>query len=107
MFNRHMCKTWLFVIYDEAVVKEATYNTQLGVGGQVCSMIRFAVDKAVVSRTQKGLQQLMDDLNRVAKDYDMKVNVKKTKIMCIRHKGNCRMKILIDGQLVEQVSEFT
>jgi len=26
--------------------------------------------------------------------------------MCISHMGNCRMKILIDGQLVEQVSEF-
>jgi len=36
----------------------------------------------------------------------MKVNVKKTKVMCISHKGNCRMKILIDQQLVERVSEF-
>jgi len=26
--------------------------------------------------------------------------------MCINRKRNCRMKILIDGQLVEQVSEF-
>jgi len=55
----------LYLIYDDAVVKEASYNTQLEVlvGGQVCNMIRFADDKAVVSSTQKGLQQLMDDLN--------------------------------------------
>jgi len=42
-------------------------------------MIRFADDKAVVSSTQKGLQQLTDDLNRVTTDHGMKINVKKTK----------------------------
>jgi len=49
---------------NEAIVNEATYNTQLGLlfGGQVCDMMRFD-DKTVVSNTQKGLQQLMDDLN--------------------------------------------
>ena len=36
-------------------------------------MIRFADDKAVVSSTQKGLQQLTDDLSRVTKDYDTSV----------------------------------
>jgi len=29
----------------------------------------------------------------------------KTKVMCISRKGNCRMKILVDRQLVEQVIE--
>jgi len=49
-----------------------------------------------MSSIQKGLQQLMDYLNRVTKDYVMKLNVKKTKVMCISHKGNCKMKILVD-----------
>jgi len=53
--------------------------------------------KAVVSSTQKGLQQLTDDLNRVTKDYGTKINVKKTMIMCKSRKRNCRMKILTDG----------
>jgi len=48
----------------------------------------------------------MDDINRVTEVCGMKIIVKKTKIMYISRKGNCRMKILIDGQLVEQVSEF-
>ena len=58
-------------------------------------MIRSADDKAVVSNTQTGLQQLMDDLNK------MKINAKKTKVMCISCKENCRIKIQIDGQLLE------
>ena len=48
----------------------------------------------------------MDDLNRVTQYYGMNINVKKTKIMCISRKGNWRLKIQIDIQLVEQVSEF-
>ena len=91
-------------VYDEAMIKEATYNTRFR--GKVCNMIRYADDNAVVSNTQKGLQQHMDDLIRVTRDYGMKINVKRTKFMRISHKGNCTMKIQIDGQLVEQVSDF-
>ena len=59
-----------------------------------------------MSIIQKGLQQLMDDLNRVTHDYGIKINVKKTNVMYISHKGNYRMENQIHGQLVEQVSEF-
>jgi len=53
------------------------------VGGKIVNMIRYADDKAVVASSQKGLQELMNRLNAVTKDYDMKINVKKTKVMCI------------------------
>jgi len=58
-------------------------------------MIRFADDKAIVSSTEKGLQQLMDDLNRVTKEYGtgMKISVKKIRVICISHNVNCRMNI--------------
>ena len=53
------------------------------VGGKIVNMIRYADDKAVVASSQKGLQELMNRLNAVTKEYDMKINVKKTKVMCI------------------------
>ena len=73
----------LYLNYDEAMVKEAFHNAEHGitVGGQVVNMIRYADDKAVVSNSQKSLQYLMDNLNRVTKDYGMRINVKKTKVM--------------------------
>ena len=39
----------LYIIYDEAIMKEATENVQEGisVGGATMSLIRYAVDKAV------------------------------------------------------------
>jgi len=57
----------LYLIYDEAMVKEATYNLRLGVpvGGRVVNMIRYADDKAIECNNQNGLQELMNNLNRV------------------------------------------
>jgi len=37
-----------------------------------------------------GLQKLMDGLNRTAKEYDTKVNIKKTKVMKVSRKGEVK-----------------
>jgi len=71
-----------------------------------CKTANVIYKTSLMSIIQKGLQQLMDDLNRVTHDYGIKINVKKTKVMYISHKGNYRMENQIHGQLVEQVSEF-
>jgi len=36
----------------------------------------------------------------------MKTNVKKTKVMCISRDSKTKVKICIDGQMVEQVEQF-
>jgi len=36
----------------------------------------------------------------------MKISVKKTKVMCISCTGNYKLKILVEGQQVEQVTQF-
>ena len=47
----------------------------------------FADDQGMVAASEEGLQKLMDGLHRTAKEYDMKVNIKKTKIMKVSRKG--------------------
>jgi len=58
---------FLYLIYDTAMIREATDNMETGilVGGRIINTIRYADDKAVVANSQKGLQQLMDNLNKV------------------------------------------
>jgi len=46
-------------------------------------VIRYADDKAVVASSQIGLEELMNRLNTVMKEYGVKTNVKKTQVMCI------------------------
>jgi len=52
------------------MMKEATENLQEGtsVGGATASLIRYADDKAVVASSQRGLQYLMDDINKVSEE---------------------------------------
>jgi len=52
------------------------------------------------------MQKLMDGLNRTAKAYDMKVNIKKTKVMNVSRKERNEIRITIDSERLEQVSRF-
>jgi len=49
----------------------------------------------------------MDNLNKVTREFSMKINVKKTKMMYISCKRNNKSKIYVDGQQVEQVNQFS
>ena len=49
----------------------------------------------MVANSQIGLQQLVDNLNKVSREFGMKINVKKTKVMCINHKENNKLEIYV------------
>ena len=53
----------LYLIYDEAMIREATDNIETGisVGDHIINTIRYVDDKAMVANSQKGLQQLMNN----------------------------------------------
>jgi len=83
-------------------------ETGISVGGHIIKTIRYADDKAVVANSQKGLgrlQQLMDSLNKVFREFGMKINVKKMKVTCTAHTIREIIKFYVDGQQVEQVSQ--
>jgi len=44
-------------------------------------LVQFADDQAMVSSSNVGLQRIIDALNKTSKDYGMKINIKKTKVM--------------------------
>ena len=93
---------------------EAMEDVEEGVrvGGKLLKDVKFADDQGMVAQTEKGLQTIMDALNKTGKEYDMKINVKKTKVMRVCRNGSKReggnsINILIEGQLVEQVNQFS
>ena len=49
---------------------------------------------------------MMNGLNSAAKAYDIKINVKKTKIMVVSREEGRTANITVDGQRVEQVKTF-
>jgi len=48
-------------------------ETEISVAGRIINIITYADDKAVVVSSQKGLQQLMDNLNKVIRECGMNV----------------------------------
>ena len=70
----------LFSIYAESMMKEAMEGSEdvIKVGGQLITDVRFADDQGMVDNTEEGLQRTMDTLSKTAKEYDMKINAKKT-----------------------------
>jgi len=67
------------------------------VGGKLVKDVRFADDQGMTAASEGGLQKLMDGLNRTAKEYDMKVNIKKTKVMKVSRKGEDEINITIEN----------
>ena len=52
--------------------------------------MKYADDQGMVANMEAGLQSLMDSLNTIAKHYDMKINIKKTKAMVVSRNGGER-----------------
>lgn len=98
----------LFTAYVESMMMEAYWESQEGIkiGGQLLRDIRFADDQGMVGRSEKELQSIMDNLNGKAAEYDMKINVKKTKVMVVSRNVSVSATIVVDGQPVEQVKQF-
>src|ERR1044072_3570837 len=76
------------------------------VGGDLVKDVKFADDLGMVARTENGLQRLVSALEMTAKNYDMKINVKKTKCMVVSKEVGAKVNIVIEGQIVEQVTKF-
>ena len=64
----------LFTVYAEMIMVKAMEDIEEGikVGGKWLEDVRFADDQAMVASSERGLQPIMDELVRVAKQYDMK-----------------------------------
>src|SRR4051812_26998198 len=60
----------------------------------------------MVDNTEEGLQRTLDRLNKTAKEYDMKINAKKTKTMVVPKKGGVRSSTKVDGKKVQQITKF-
>ena len=62
------------------------FHTGVNVGKVLIKAVRFADDQTMVAGTEKGLQSIMEETNRVVKSYGMKINSQKTKTMKFERK---------------------
>ena len=86
----------LFSVYAEMMIIEVMEDVEKGVrvGGELLKDVKFADDQVMVSQMENGLQTIMDSLSKTGKMYDIKINLKKTKVIRVcRSESNEKMKI--------------
>ena len=96
----------LFNIYIQYVINEALEDVDEGVkvGGVRIPAIRFADDQAMVSHNVRGLQIIMDALQKTSEKYNIRINTEKTKVMRISQPSQVEgrsIRIKVNGQNLE------
>ena len=60
----------------------------------------------MLAGSESDLQRMMDRLNMVSVNYNMKINTKNTKVLRVSKISESDMKIVVAEEIVEEVKEF-
>ena len=97
----------LFNLYTEKIFRHIINMKGVNVGGKNYNNLRYADDTALLAGNEKELTELTSKINEVGKQFGMKINIKKTKVMVVSRKPNSpKINIAIDGQHIEQVTSY-
>jgi hypothetical protein len=67
----------------------------------------YADDQILITKSENDLQFAAYQLNRITRKYGIKISTLKSKTMGMCGKNIQRVKIEIEGKIIEQVSDFT
>ena len=68
----------------------------------------FADDSALIAHSPEGMQQVMNAFSDASKKFGLKINIKKTEVLYQPNSSRTQeMDILVDGQKLNSVPEFT
>ena len=77
-------------------------NEGIRVGGHLIKTVRFADDQATLASSVKGLQLMMGKMLESVGEYDMKINIKKTKVKKICKRPGEEFTIFLEGRQLSQ-----
>ena len=97
----------MFTAALEEISRRIQYETGININGDCLNNLRFADDITLFTESEEQLGRLLNDLNEAGKKDGMKMNERKTKIMCNEVARRKRRKgISIDGEQLEEVEEY-
>lgn len=96
---------YLFNIISEAVMRKALERFKGGItiGGRRINNLRYADDIVLLAASQEELQDLLTRIAEVGKEYNLMINVNKTKVMS---SDGQKLSISIGNTELEQVTKF-
>jgi hypothetical protein len=96
----------MFTAALEEIFRRMKVEVGININGERMNNLRFA-DDIILFAEKEDLSKLLNELNKEGRKDGMKMNKKKTKIMCneIARKGR-RTGIMVDGEQLEEVNEY-
>ena len=97
----------MFTTAVEDIFKRMNIEAGININGVRLSKPRFADDIILFAESKEKLKDMLEDLNNEGKRDGMKLNKKKTKIMCNEvARRRLRTGVMIDGEQLEEVTEY-
>jgi len=97
----------LFTAAVEEIFKRTDQTSGININGTRLNNLRFADDIILFANTEIELQKDLEALNMEGRKDGMKMNKKKTKIMCNEvARRRTRSGITVDGENLEEVEEY-
>lgn len=94
LFNCYIEKT-----INKVKARLTTLNIGIKIEGQNVSMIKFSDDIVMIAESEGNIQRAVDDLTEMFRISEMKINIKKTKILACAK--NPKIKADIDSKELE------
>jgi hypothetical protein len=94
----------LFNIHINKVIKERKQTTQNGIqvtSRKVIQTILYADNQVIIAKSEDELQMAVNELNKIAKKYDVKISTSKTKAIGACCENIQRVKIETAGKIIE------
>ena len=96
----------MFTAAVQEIFKRVNIEAGININGVRLSNLRFADDTILFAEREEKLKDMLEDLNSEGKRDGMKLNEKKTKIMCNEvARSRLRTGVMIDGEQLEKVTE--
>uniref|UniRef100_A0A3P9HMW9 ribonuclease H n=1 Tax=Oryzias latipes TaxID=8090 RepID=A0A3P9HMW9_ORYLA len=97
----------MFTAALEEIFRRMEAEAGININGERMNNLRFADDIILFAEKEEDLSKLLNDLNKEGRKDGMKMNKKKTKIMCNEIARKRRRKgIIVDGEQLEEVDEY-
>ena len=92
-----------FNLYTEKIFNESDELPGCVVGRENLSNLRFANDMALLAESESALQEIIDVVRWNREEKGLNMNVKKTKTMIVCCDETPDVRIVVNGQVLEQV----
>ena len=96
----------LFNLYTENKFGAINTNKGIKICGTTIHKLRYA--DVLLAETEEDLQETLNEVNRIGKTFDMKMNAKKTKTMLVsKDVTSTKVSVRIDGDIIKQTDKYT